>query len=71
MPLGKIRVGTRKYFGGKFTDPDLEGYTPIVSLTKTSPYGSLSPYLLKTSSGILLENYYQFSKVYEKVPKSV
>lgn len=71
MPIGKIRVGTRKYSGGKFIDPDLEGYTPIVSLTKTSPYGSLSPYLLRTPSGVILENYYQFSKVYEEVPRSV
>lgn len=68
---GKIRVGTRVYSKGTFTDPDLEGYTPIVTLTKSSPYGSLSPYLLKTSNGILLENYYQFSKVYEKVPTSI
>lgn len=68
---GKIRVGTRVYSKGTFTDPDLEGYTPIVTLTKSSPYGSLSPYLLETPNGILLENYYQFSKVYEKVPTSI
>lgn len=71
MPLGKIRVGTRLYsssYPGGYLDPSLEGYTPIVCLTKSSPYGSLGPYVLKSPEGVIMENEYQFSKFYRYVP---
>src|SRR6185437_13810479 len=66
-PSGKIRVGRR--LGTK--DPKLDGYKPIVCLTKSTPYGELGPYELKDEDGVIMENYYQFSKVYTKVSKSV
>ena len=71
MTLGKIRVGTRVYsrdYPKGYHDPSIEGYSSVVSLTKSSPYGSLSPYLLKTPEGVLLENEWQFSKCYRYVP---
>lgn len=50
--------------------PSFEGYKPIVVMTKSSAYGDIGPYCLKNEEGQLMENIYQFSKVYEKVPKS-
>jgi len=66
-----IRVGRRVYSNGSWADPSYEGYTPVVVMTASSEYGSLSPYQLKDSKGRLMENIWQFSKVYEKVPKSI
>jgi len=64
-----IRVGRRKYeSNGSFTDPAYEGYTPILCLTKSSPYGEIGPYLLKDDKGRIMENIWQFSKVYQQVP---
>ena len=62
---GKIKVA--KYFPGK-PQPQTEGYTNI--LIHTSPAGlggPLSPYVLRNEHGQLLENIWQFSKVYEIV----
>ncbi len=62
-----IRVGTiikRKY-------PSYEGFIPIVVMTKSSKYGLLGPYCLKNENDQIMENIWQFSKVYESVPKSV
>lgn len=50
--------------------PSFDGYKPIVVLTKSSPYGELGPYVLKDENDQIMENIWQFSKVYEKVPKS-
>lgn len=50
--------------------PSLPNYKTILSLTKSSPYGELSPYVLKNENGHILENVWQFSKVYENVPYS-
>ena len=36
---------------------------------KSSPFWELSPYYLKNEKGEIMENVWQFSKVYEKVPK--
>lgn len=36
-----------------------------------SVYHSLSPYELKNDQGHIMENSWQFSKIYAKVPKSV
>lgn len=69
---GNIRVGRCKYDKmGKRMDPIYKGYTSIIVLTKSSEYGSLGPYLLTDSYGRIIENVYQGSKVYEKVPKTI
>ena len=58
-----VAVGRRvySYVGGRssFVDPQLDGYTPILSLTKSTAYGDLSPYLLCDDRGFLLENIWQ------------
>lgn len=66
MP-GHIRVGRIEYIDGKAVHPQYPGFTPIVVLTKSSPYGSLGPYELRDDNGRIMENIWQFSKVYEKV----
>lgn len=66
-----IRVGRCVYKNGKRTDPSYPDFTPIICLTKSTAYGSLGPYVLKDNKRRIMENIYQFSKVYEKVPKSV
>jgi hypothetical protein len=66
-----IRVGRCTYNGGNRTDPSFEGFTPILVLTKSSPYGSIGPYCLKDNTGKNMENLYQFSKVYETVPETI
>lgn len=69
--VGKVRVGRRKYNrDGTYTDPKYEGYKSIICMTKCSEYGSLSPYELKNENNQILENIWQFSKVYKKVPKT-
>lgn len=70
-----IRVGRCTYTEqGRRIDPscDLpEGkYKPIVVLTKSSTYGSLGPYVLKNDKGQIMENIWQFSKIYQRVPAS-
>lgn len=62
---GKVRVGRRIYQGSKFTDPSYSGFTNILCLTKSSPYGDLSPYVLTNKRDQLLENAYQFVKLYD------
>jgi hypothetical protein len=52
------------------TQMKIPGYRNVHCLTKSTPYGSLSPYELRTPEGHILENRYQFSKCYEKVPAS-
>jgi hypothetical protein len=63
-----IRVGRRIYNGKKYTDPQYDDYIPIICMTASTAYGSLSPYVLKNDHGHIMENIWQFSKVYEKVP---
>lgn len=86
---GKIRVGTCRFEGSKRIDPTFPGFTKIVCLTASSPYGMLSPYCLTVrvkfnkdlfppssvehqgkdeEHDCLMENVYQFSKVYPQVP---
>ena len=62
-----IRVGTIKNSSETLK---LDGFTTIVVMTKSSKYGSLGPYVLKDDNGCILENVWQFSKIYEKVPYS-
>lgn len=63
---GEVRVG--RIVGQKY--PSYPGFTPIVVMTKSSPYGDLSPYVLKDEHGRIMENIWQFSKTYERVPQS-
>lgn len=58
---------------GRKTDrstPSFPGFTPIIVLTKSSEYGDLGPYELKDEQGRIMENVYQYSKVYASVPES-
>lgn len=73
MKCGLLRVGRIKNCNDykKFQNiPFLQNFTIIVVMTKSSKYGMLSPYELKTDDGVLLENDWQFRKVYEEIPKS-
>ena len=68
-----IRVGRCTYSGAKGAkrnDPTYDGFTPVIVLTKSTKYGSLGPYELKNSEGQIMENIWQFAKVYESVPAS-
>ena len=67
-PTGQVRVGRIIYKEGKPVHPSFPDFTPIVVLTKSSKYGSLGPYVLKDEFGCILENIWQFSKVYASVP---
>lgn len=67
---GEIRVGRIKYVNGKPVQPKFEGFTPIVVMTKSSEYGDLGPYVLKNDEGHIMENIWQFSKLYPWVPAS-
>jgi hypothetical protein len=68
---GKVRVGRRVYGrNGTFTDPKFPEFKDILCLTKSTKYGSLGPYVLKDRNGRIMENIWQFSKVYETVPRS-
>lgn len=69
--LGNIRVGRIKFDSGGRTIPEFKGYTSVMVMTKSSKYGSLGPYVLKDKQGRIMENIWQFAKVYKKVPKSV
>ena len=65
-----IRVGRRKYNQGEYTDPTYPNYVPIICMTKSTAYGDLSPYVLRDDKGRILENVWQFSKLYSTVPYS-
>jgi hypothetical protein len=67
---GKVYVGRRIYTGSKFTDPTLPGCYPVVVMTASTKYGSLSPYELRDPKGRIVECAYQFSKIYSTVPKT-
>ncbi|HMP28377.1 MAG TPA: hypothetical protein PKD85_02185 [Saprospiraceae bacterium] len=66
---GLIRVGRITYIKGRPIHPRYEGFTPIVVLTKCSEYGDIGPYVLKDKDNIIMENKWQFSKVYPWVPE--
>jgi hypothetical protein len=59
-----IRVGTIKNSNDNII---LDNYKTIKIMTKSSAYGELGPYVLKDKNGRVLENIWQFSKVYEKI----
>lgn len=62
MP-GKLRVGKYNYRTKEM--PTLVGYTNVLIHTT----GALSPYVMKDDNGIIMENYWQFSKIWKKVYK--
>jgi hypothetical protein len=66
-----IRVGTRRYSNKKYEDPKIEGYKTCVVLTPSTEYGSLGPYALKNEKGQIMENIWQGSKIYKKVPETI
>jgi hypothetical protein len=67
--VGQVRVGRSTYKYGRVILPTWPGFTQIVSLTyPNTTYGDLSPYHLKNERGQLLENTYQFSRVFPNVP---
>lgn len=68
-----IRIGRRAYIGKRFVDPPLpDGFIKIIVMIKedlkNNEYGSLSPYSITDEFGFLIENRWQFSKVYPTVP---
>lgn len=67
---GQVRIG-RCIFqsAGGYQYPSYPGFTPIVVLTKSSEYGMLGPYCLSDNQGRIMENIWQFSKVYPWVPE--
>lgn len=67
-----MRVGRCKYIGGKRIDPSYPGHIPIIVLMKShSKWWPLSPYYLKDGKDRIFENIWQFSKVYQRVPRSL
>ena len=56
-----LRVGKYDYKNKK--QPVTENYKNVLIHTT----GSLSPYQMKDEQGVIMENYWQFSKVFEKV----
>ncbi len=52
------RTGSRK-----------EGYRTIEPTTRSRPWGALGPYVAETKYGVIMENAWQFRKVYKDVPK--
>lgn len=60
-----IRVGRIDAYGRHPSYPEFE---PIVVMTRSSRYGSLGPYVLKDAQNRIMENIWQFSKVYDRVP---
>jgi hypothetical protein len=66
-----LRVGRRRYEKGKYTDPKFSNFTSILCLTKSTPYGSLGPYVLADNGGRFMENLYQYSKIYKTIPATV
>jgi hypothetical protein len=63
---GEVRVGRIV----KNKNPSFENFKPIIVMTPSSAYGDIGPYCLKSKEGYLMENIWQFSKVYPKVPKT-
>ena len=67
---GKVRVKRSLTHETQGVDVvNFPDFTPIVVLTKSSAYGAIGPYVLRDDKGRILENVWQGSKVYEKVPQ--
>jgi hypothetical protein len=60
-------VCVAKYYPGK-SPPEKPGYRTVVIHTDARPLGGdLSPYVLRDEKGRLLENIWQFSKIYRRI----
>lgn len=64
-----IRVGRSRYEDGKVIHPSYPGFTSIPVITKSHEWPELSPFYLKDEQGQIMENVWQFGKVYRDVPK--
>jgi hypothetical protein len=67
-----IKVGKRTYRGNQITEsPVPPGYKKIIVMIKDditkNEFGGLSPYNIKDDKGVIIENKWQFSKVYKRV----
>lgn len=67
-----LRVGKVTYTNhGTPIYPEYDGFTPFIVMMKShSGYHVLSPYELVDDKGRIMENVWQFSKVYHTVPKT-
>lgn len=66
-----IRVGSKKKVNGKWVMPSYPGFQTIEVMMKShSKWWPLSPYYLKDSKKRIMENIWQFSKIYENLPES-
>lgn len=59
-----IRIGT--IVNGR--EPSYKGFKKVVVMMKSSKYYSLSPYALRNDNGLIMENCWQFSKIYKTIP---
>lgn len=67
--VGRVRVGRCDYRRGcRFEGVD--GFTPILAISKDPTYSGLSPFFLRDENGVLVENRWQFSAIYKSVPKT-
>lgn len=69
--FGKIKVAKVDYINKKFIYHKQNGYLDIFPLTEGSKHYKLSPYSLTNDDGHIMENIWQFSKIYENVPAIV
>lgn len=65
---GELRVGRVVYVDGRKVLPRYPGFSLVEVMTASTKYGSLGPYVLRDEEGRLMENLWQFSKVYARVP---
>lgn len=69
-----IRAGRRAYNANGYSDCNYHGYTKIKCLLAKdiakNEYGSISPYETKNKDGIIIENLWQFAKVYKEIPQT-
>lgn len=65
---GRVRVGRCDYRRGCHY-AEVPGFTAVLCISKDPVYSALSPFVLRDSDGVLVENRWQFSKIYRKVPE--
>ena len=65
-----LRVGRITYDKKGQHIPSYDGFSPIICMTRSSAYGSLSPYELRDNNQRNIENLWQFSKIYKNVDKT-
>lgn len=65
-----IKVGRCEYKNGRKSFPSYENYESIIAMSGRYKYSDLSPFRLTDDNGRNMENLWQFSKVYQYVPRS-